>query len=67
MKIHPKEIRVDKGEEVDLAKWPTRAKPVYKSKEDYDTFLAQHVDKLSSLQHKLTLPTDMRSSLFSKL
>jgi PPK2 family polyphosphate:nucleotide phosphotransferase len=50
MKISSKDFRVDEGDEVKLRKWPTLVAPVYKSKEDYQTLLAQHVTQLSSLQ-----------------
>ena len=53
MKIHCKDFRVAEGDEVNLDNWPTRAEPVYKSKEEYQTLLGQHVEKLSSLQQKL--------------
>ena len=38
------------GEDVDLKKWPTLVKPVYKSKKKYKQLLAEHVDQLSALQ-----------------
>ena len=38
------------GKAVDLKKWPTLVKPVYKSKKKYKQLLAEHVDQLSSLQ-----------------
>ena len=50
MKISSKDFRVGEGDEVTLRKWPTLVAPVYKSKEDYQTLLAQHVTQLSSLQ-----------------
>jgi PPK2 family polyphosphate:nucleotide phosphotransferase len=50
MKISSKDFRVGEGDEVKLRKWPTLVAPVYKSKEDYQTLLAQHVTQLSSLQ-----------------
>jgi PPK2 family polyphosphate:nucleotide phosphotransferase len=50
MKIDSKDFRVRPGEKVDLGKWPTIAKPVYKSKKQYRKLLAKHVEKLSSLQ-----------------
>ena len=45
--------RVPAGKKVDLKKWPTLVKPVYKSKEEYDGILHQQVDELSSLQRLL--------------
>ena len=50
MKINSKDFRVPAGKAVDLKKWPTLVKPVYKSKKDYAKLLQKHVDDLSSLQ-----------------
>jgi PPK2 family polyphosphate:nucleotide phosphotransferase len=50
MKINSKNFRVKEGAEVRLVKWPTRIKPVYKSKEQYQKLLREHVEKLSALQ-----------------
>ncbi len=49
MKIDSKDFRVT-GKKVNLSKWPTIVKPVYKSKEQYQELLGEHVEKLSSLQ-----------------
>ena len=46
-------FRVPPGKKVHLKKWPTRVKPVYKSKEEYDGILRQQVEELSSLQRLL--------------
>jgi len=51
MKISSKDFRVQEGDEVDLKKWPTTVKPVYKSKEQYQKLLEEHVAQLSALQH----------------
>jgi PPK2 family polyphosphate:nucleotide phosphotransferase len=53
MKIHPKDFRVAEGDEVDLAKWPTKVDPVYKSKEQYKKLLQEHVEELSAQQQLL--------------
>ena len=53
MKIASKDFRVWEGDEVDLRKWPTIVKPVYKSKEHYHKLLAEHITQLSSLQQLL--------------
>jgi PPK2 family polyphosphate:nucleotide phosphotransferase len=53
MKINSKDFRVREAHKVDLRKWPTNVKPVYKSKEDYHKLLADHVAQLSSLQQLL--------------
>ena len=50
MKINSEDFRVPAGKDVDLKKWPTLVKPVYKSKKNYKHLLAKHVDELSSLQ-----------------
>lgn len=53
MKIIPKKFRVRPSERVNLLEWPTRSRPFYKSKDDYQKILAQHVESLSSLQNLL--------------
>jgi len=53
MKIDSKDFRVREGEEVNLRQWPTKVKPVYKSKEHYEKFLAEHVAQLSAQQQLL--------------
>ena len=50
MNINSEEFRVPPGEDIDLKKWPTLVKPVYKSKKNYKKLLAEHVDQLSALQ-----------------
>ncbi len=50
MKIHPNSFRVPAGMQVDLKRWPTSIKPVYKSKKHYKKHLAQQVEELSALQ-----------------
>jgi PPK2 family polyphosphate:nucleotide phosphotransferase len=53
MKIDPSDFRVPPEKEVDLRKWPTVVKPVYKTKKDYKKLLQEHVDQLSYLQRLL--------------
>jgi len=53
MKIDSKDFRVREGEEVTLKKWPTVVKPFYKSKEQYQKLLGEHIRKLSSMQSLL--------------
>lgn len=53
MKIRSKDFRVGEGAQVNLRKWPTTAKPVTESKEEYQSLLARHIRKLSSLQERL--------------
>ncbi len=50
MKIHLKDFRVPEGEKVDLKKRSTVVDPFYKSKEDYEKQLAEHIEQLSALQ-----------------
>ena len=50
MKINSKDFRVEEGAKVKLDKWPTRVKPVYQSKEQYQELLAEQVGELSELQ-----------------
>ncbi len=53
MKIKFKDYRVREGEKVKLKKWPTKVKPVYRSKKQYQELLAEQVEQLSSLQRLL--------------
>src|SRR4029079_34962 len=53
MKIHSDDFRVAEGKSVHLGKWPTRIKPVYKSKDDYQKMLGDHVQRLDGLQQRL--------------
>ena len=53
MKIDPDDYRVPEGHKVSLRHWPTKVKPVYKSKEHYRELLAEHVAQLSQLQELL--------------
>jgi PPK2 family polyphosphate:nucleotide phosphotransferase len=53
MKILPKEFRVREGEKVKLMQWPTKVKPFYKSDEDYQKKLAEHIKELSKRQGHL--------------
>jgi polyphosphate kinase 2 (PPK2 family) len=50
MKIDATEFRVPADEMVDLKKWPTLVKPVYKSKKHYHKILQRDVEQLSALQ-----------------
>jgi PPK2 family polyphosphate:nucleotide phosphotransferase len=53
MKIHTKRLRVHEGDKVNLNKWPTKVDPDYKSKEQYQKLLGEHVELLSSQQQLL--------------
>ena len=50
MNINSKDFRVRPGEKVNLTKWPTHVKPVYKSRKKYHKLLEEHVEELSELQ-----------------
>ena len=50
MKIKSKDFRVQEGKKVSLDKWPTRVKPVYKTKETYKALLEKQVEELSEQQ-----------------
>jgi len=50
MSIDANDFRVPPGTRVDLEKWPTSVKRVYKSKKKYRKILREHVKELSSLQ-----------------
>ena len=53
MRIHTGKFRIAEGERVRLRDWPTRVKPVYRSKKDYQAQLEDHVAHLSERQHLL--------------
>ncbi len=50
MKIETKEFRIGEGEKVRLKKWPTKVKPFYESKKNYQKLLEEHTRKMSALQ-----------------
>jgi len=50
MKIRSKDFRVPPAKKVRLKNWPTRVKPFFKSKKQYQKDLNKHVEELSSLQ-----------------
>lgn len=50
MKIDTTDFRVPEGTVVDLNKWPTKVKPLWKSKKPYPHALKSHVEALSELQ-----------------
>lgn len=53
MKIDSTDFRVEEGDEVNLKKWPTRIEPAYRSKEQYQKLLREHVEELSQQQQLL--------------
>src|SRR5271157_1454847 len=50
MKIVSKHFRVRPGGKVNLGEWPTKLKPFFKSKKQYQKLLEGHVEELNSLQ-----------------
>ena len=52
-KINPDDFRLRPGKNVDLSKWPTKGKPVYTSKDEYEELLREHIEKLSEQQNLL--------------
>jgi PPK2 family polyphosphate:nucleotide phosphotransferase len=57
MKLDSDDFRVPQGKTINLKKWPTLVKPVYKSKQQYQQLLAQQVEQLAALQ-RLFYATD---------
>jgi PPK2 family polyphosphate:nucleotide phosphotransferase len=53
MHLKSKDFRVKAGEKIELKKWPTTIKPIYKSKENYEEILGERVKELSKLQNLL--------------
>src|SRR5476651_2115172 len=53
MKISSKDFRVREEHEVSLRKWPTNVELFYKSKEQYQKLLGEHVAQLSAQQQLL--------------
>src|SRR5450631_2918200 len=53
MEISSKDFLVREGHKVNLRKWWTTVKPVYKSKEHYQKLLGEHVAQLSTQQELL--------------
>ena len=52
-KVHRADFRVASGEHVKLSEWPTRVKPLYRSKKHYQSLLQKHTGKLQELQDLL--------------
>ena len=50
MKVDSDDFRVSPAKKFSLKKWPTRVKPAYKSKQQYQQLLARQVEQLASLQ-----------------
>ncbi|MDR3391701.1 MAG: polyphosphate kinase 2 family protein [Sulfuriferula sp.] len=52
MKINTADFRVPPAKKVNLKKWPTLVKPIYKSKAQYQKMLASQVAELSAMQQR---------------
>jgi PPK2 family polyphosphate:nucleotide phosphotransferase len=52
MPIRPRDYRVDEDAKVRLKRWPTRVEPYYRSQEEYEKLLAEHIEALRELQDK---------------
>jgi PPK2 family polyphosphate:nucleotide phosphotransferase len=50
MKINAKDFRVRPGKKFELKAWPTRVKPFFQSKKQYQKLLKEYVETMSSLQ-----------------
>ncbi len=61
-KIDSSDFRVPAGATVNLNKWPTLVKPVYKSKKQYHKLLEEQVEELSNVQ-RLQYASDRYSVL----
>lgn len=53
MKIDSKDFRVPKNAKIKLKKWPTKVKPCFESKEEYQNISENHVHELSDWQRLL--------------
>jgi PPK2 family polyphosphate:nucleotide phosphotransferase len=49
-KLHPSDFQVREGQSVRLHAWPSKVKPFYDSKDDYEDLLRKHKEDLSELQ-----------------
>jgi PPK2 family polyphosphate:nucleotide phosphotransferase len=50
MATRPKDFRVNPGTKVNLRKWPTEVKRLFKSKNEYEEMLGRHRERLNELQ-----------------
>ena len=53
MKIDPADFRSPEGKKIHLRNWPTEIKKIYRSKDDYEEILADHVHRLDKQQRLL--------------
>ena len=53
MKIDPEDFRVPEGKTFHIEKWPTRVKPFYESKDDYQEMQRDHIARLDQQQQLL--------------
>jgi polyphosphate kinase 2 (PPK2 family) len=63
MKVKSNDVRVREGEKVNLKKWPTRVKPVCRSKEQYQELLEAQVDEDSIWKGRFRSIVDLESRL----
>ena len=59
MKINSKDFRVRPGKKVKLKEWPTKVKPFFKSKKQYQKLLEEHVEELARCNNFTMRPTAM--------
>jgi PPK2 family polyphosphate:nucleotide phosphotransferase len=52
-KVRLADFRITSEQQVKLSEWPTRAKPVYRSKKHYESLLEKHTAQLKRLQDLL--------------
>ena len=52
-KLHAGDYRVPPGKKIDLGKWPAKVKPFCDSKEEFQSLLTAHIEKLSERQNLL--------------
>ena len=52
-KINSEDFLVEPGEKMNLKDWPTSITSIYKSKEQYQQILREHIEELDSLQNLL--------------
>jgi PPK2 family polyphosphate:nucleotide phosphotransferase len=62
MKIKSSDFRVRNGAKVELDKWPTRVDPLYRTDEQYQDLLSEHVKALS-VQQELLYASDRHAVL----
>ena len=59
MKINSKDFRVRPGKKFELKEWPTKVKPFFQSKKQYQKLLEKHVERLTRCNIFIMRPTAM--------